>query len=115
MLRKLIDPSIDPSIDARVRLGEFSLVSRRVSSLKEVLQYLADNGGSAQMKWYDHKEDLITLSKLFPNRYFKLSGEGEERGDEWEAEFFQGKAKRCLYKRVAPDMQAAEWGKWEGR
>lgn len=35
------------------------------------------------LKWYNHKEDMIALSKEFPDVIFMLEGEGEERDDNW--------------------------------
>lgn len=35
------------------------------------------------IKWYDHVEDMIKLSKVFPETLFILDGWGEELGDVW--------------------------------
>lgn len=35
------------------------------------------------IKWYDHIEDMIKLSKVFPETLFILDGWGEELGDVW--------------------------------
>lgn len=42
-------------------------------------------------KWYDHEEDLKTLSKKYPGTVFILDGEGEEYPDIWRKTFFRGK------------------------
>lgn len=34
-------------------------------------------------KWYDCEEDMIKLGKLFPEMCFCLSGNGEDRDDNW--------------------------------
>ena len=41
-------------------------------------------------KWYDHDEDLIELSKRFPDYTFILEGEGEENDDLWRAIYYDG-------------------------
>ena len=41
------------------------------------------NEDSGEWKWYRHKEDMIQLAKAFPEFYFTLCGEGEEREDVW--------------------------------
>lgn len=33
------------------------------------------------IKWYDHVEDMIKLSKVFPETLFILDGWGEELGE----------------------------------
>lgn len=43
------------------------------------------------MKWYDHTEDMIELSKLFPTVVFTLDGHGEDRDDIWREYYFNGK------------------------
>jgi len=50
---------------------------------------------SEQYKWYDYKEDMVKLSKLFPTTLFTLNGEGEESGDIWKQYFKNGKSQLC--------------------
>jgi len=45
-------------------------------------------------KWYSCEEDMIELSKLFPEIVFTIEGWGEEREDIWREYFFNGK---CQY------------------
>ena len=42
------------------------------------------------MKWYDYYEDMQSISKLFPEVIFHLSGDGEDHDDLWEADFMNG-------------------------
>lgn len=42
-------------------------------------------------KWYEHQEDMINLSKQFPEVLFILSGEGEDREDNWREYYRNGK------------------------
>jgi hypothetical protein len=46
-------------------------------------------------KWYNHHEDMIALSKLYPNALFCLAGSGEESGDLWKAYYKNGKSQYC--------------------
>ena len=50
------------------------------------------------LKWYDHEDDLIKLSLLFPDIVFDLYGEGDESGDIWHKYFLNGKVQRCFAK-----------------
>ena len=47
------------------------------------------------MKWYDHDDDLIALSKKFPDVTFVLYGEGEERDDNWITYYKNGDYEYC--------------------
>lgn len=42
------------------------------------------------LKWYDHTNDMIEISKQFPNITFILDGEGEERSDIWREYYCNG-------------------------
>jgi len=43
-------------------------------------------------KWYNWKEDMLELSKLYPEVLFTLEGSGEEKEDQWKAYFKGGKS-----------------------
>lgn len=43
------------------------------------------------VKWYTHEGDMLKFSLAYPHTVFKLSGEGEERGDTWVKYFKNGK------------------------
>jgi len=47
------------------------------------------------VKWYDHDEEMLELSKQFPNTVFCLHGEGEESGDLWYCYYKNGKKQYC--------------------
>jgi hypothetical protein len=43
------------------------------------------------MKWYGYEEDMLALSKDYPDYLFILQGDGEDRGDDWVMYFKGGK------------------------
>lgn len=47
--------------------------------------------GFVSGKWYEWEEDMRLLSNANPEILFKLTGHGEEAGDEWKAYFKGGK------------------------
>lgn len=57
------------------------------------------NGETISCKWYNSKEDMIDLSKKFPELLFSVDAAGEEPGDLWRAWARNGK-----YKRIEPEM-----------
>lgn len=46
-------------------------------------------------KWYDHTDDMISLSKVFPDMQFRLHGIGEEDNDIWYHYFHNGADEYC--------------------
>jgi hypothetical protein len=46
-------------------------------------------------KWYDHTEDMLKISKEYPEFIFKLRGEGEENGDMWVKYYKNGRYQTC--------------------
>lgn len=57
--------------------------------------------------WYSCREDMIRLSRTFPDVYFQLYVEGEDHNDDWRASFKDGKyqvnyAER-VYEPLIPD------------
>lgn len=67
--------------------GEGEIISKIVDSLSK--RFEIDNESTA--KWYEHEDEMIEVSKQFPDTIFKLQGEGEERIDVWEKFFKDGK------------------------
>jgi hypothetical protein len=55
-----------------------------------------------EMKWYDHEEDMTTLSKEFPNILFVLDGVGEEFPDAWRKWFYNGTVEASYAEVVYP-------------
>ena len=54
------------------------------------------------MKWYDNYDDMIEISKKFPDITFVLEGEGEEAGDLWVKYFNNGEGEECYAEIVYP-------------
>ena len=51
---------------------------------------LLENFFEEPIKWYDHIEDMIKLSRVFPETLFILDGWGEELGDVWRELYMDG-------------------------
>ena len=60
-------------------------------------------------KWYDWEEDMKALAKLFPDIYFTLEGEGEDREDWWIAEFFGNRSCVRRAEILQPDRTTRVW------
>lgn len=58
------------------------------------LSYALDEDADS-CKWYNHEDDMLRLSREFPDVLFELTGEGEGAGDLWRKYFKNGKVQRC--------------------
>lgn len=45
-----------------------------------------------ECKWYVYRQEMKSISEMFPDIVFVLSGEGEESGDIWKEYFKNGKS-----------------------
>lgn len=50
------------------------------------------NDEAQGVKWYDHENDMIALSRLYPTVLFALTGTGEEPHDQWRTWYRSGKS-----------------------
>lgn len=67
-----------------------------------------DGSRSESCKWYDHQNDLVEFSKLFPEFLFILEGEGEEPGDLWKLYVKNGKGKKVRAKIVFDEVKLTD-------
>jgi len=51
--------------------------------------------GCETLKWYSHEKDMKKFSEKYPDKLFKLQGDGEESGDMWIKYFQNGKVQIC--------------------
>lgn len=49
------------------------------------------NGDMDEMKWYDYEQDMLQLSREFPDVLYVLHAEGED-GERWRTYFKGGKS-----------------------
>ena len=47
------------------------------------------------IKWYDHQQDMMSYSISYPDLVFCLTGEGEDREDNWKEWYKNGKMYIC--------------------
>lgn len=67
-----------------------------VEHLKDVSGYGYWDSDSLSAKWYSYEEDTITASKQYPEVLYCVTGEGEERDDNWIFYAKAGEWERCL-------------------
>ena len=69
--------------------------------------YLVEEG--CEWKWYSWKEDMKIIAELFPDVFFELEGEGEDRDDWWRANFMGNKFCIRRAKIIPPEDQKLVW------
>lgn len=59
----------------------------------EYMSYAMEEDGTTadSCKWYECDDDMLELSKKYPDVIFTLAGEGEESGDLWRTYYRNGK------------------------
>ena len=60
------------------------------------------------MKWYEAEDDMKELSKRYPEYWFLLYGEGEDRNDIWKAMFHNGVMQKVYAEIYFPDIDKNE-------
>ena len=60
---------------------------------------------SDSMGWYDHEEDMLEISKQFPEIIFVLYGEGEAHDDLWRKYFANGEYEEAYAEIVYPKLK----------
>ena len=48
-------------------------------------------GTNEPVNWFCHDDDMLEISRRFPQVLFSLHGEGESNGDIWESHYLGGK------------------------
>ncbi len=62
-------------------------------------------GGALTASWYEHEEEVLSLSRGFPATIFILHGIGEEQGDMWKKRFINGSLEIIRATLVFPDFE----------
>lgn len=66
-----------------------------VNAITNISQYefewCGDDGISTYSKWYDFDDDMRKLSELFPDKLFRVDGQGEDLDDIWRTYWKNGK------------------------
>ena len=79
----------------------------------EILRYALDSGGNSAdcVKWHEWQTDMKKLSLRHPDLVFHLTGDGEENGDLWKADFWQGEMQLRPAELVYPPFDPTFGGK----
>lgn len=60
-------------------------------------------------RWHDHDQDMIELSKVFPEMTFNLCGTGEDADDRWYTLYRNGEYETIYAEIVWPEPQRIKW------
>ena len=98
------DLTMYPRQDEKKELEILREIAAKIYSYssEEISDSTAEWCLSDHMKWYDNYDDMIEISKKFPDITFVLEGEGEEAGDLWVKYFNNGEGEECYAEIVYP-------------
>lgn len=71
--------------------------------------YYAEFYSSDIAQWRSSEEDILDMSRAFPDFVFKLHGEGEGSGDLWNEYYHNGECEYCPAEIVYPEPQKIKW------
>lgn len=66
------------------------------------------NGHWDSCKWYDHNDDMIEISKKYPEYLFTLDGEGEENDDIWRSFYRNGQSYDWRLEVIWPEFEESK-------
>ncbi|MGM0815336.1 MAG: hypothetical protein ACQEUO_07410 [Bacillota bacterium] len=78
-----------------------------ISPRKECL-VAAFNGCGDDMKWYECDEDVLEVSRQFPEVLITVKGDGESSRDFWKTYFKNGKMQHCQGRVVYDEFDEKE-------
>ena len=61
------------------------------------------------VKWYDHKDQMAEISKMFPDYVFRLYGVGEDHNDMWYEYYRNGEYEECAARITYPEPENIKW------
>jgi len=64
---------------------------------------------SEPVNWFTSNEDMIELSKAFPQFVFRLNGDGEVSDDMWDHYYQNGEDELCLVELNFPEPTKIKW------
>ena len=81
------------------KMYDAGLMDNIKDALKEISGYTGwyyqnDALSLSEVKWYDHEQDMQTLSQRFPDVKFEVHCCGED-GQQWMISALSGKTERC--------------------
>jgi len=80
-------------------------LSREATSREVDLVMLEEN-----IKWHDHDNDMLEISKEMDDYVFVLYGEGEESDDNWKNVYYNGKGIGVEQQTYYPAISLSELG-----
>lgn len=93
------NPNAEQEMEITLEIASFFGMREEVTIKTHYSEFLEQ-----EMKWYEHDEDMLKLSKKFKDFLFTLGGEGEESGDIWTCYYKNGKKQHEKAKIVQGDF-----------
>lgn len=74
----------------KVRMTVLEAIEEVYKETESELAFIHAMAEGEPTKWYDHEKDMLSVSREWPDRVFRLDGEGKESGDIWVKFFKDG-------------------------
>lgn len=95
---------IDESLD-ELEVLDYALTEGWLDKYNNMIEW----GACDMVKWYQHEEDMLKISKWFPEFTFCLFGDGESGDDHWAHYFHNGEEELCVAEIVYPSPKKIKW------
>ena len=100
-----------------VECGDSSLLESDSfkADFNRITSYDLDALDNDLLKWYDYDNNMLEISKLYPNTVFLLTGDGEEALDLWKAYYCNGESERVEVEIKFPEVDVSSIGNIKDR
>lgn len=93
-IQEIKDSNLSEKTKQRLISGLISDITKEYQNhyvtKSDVVDIIGHDPFNDSCKWYDHEEDIISVSKKFNGVLFVLTGHGEDRDDIWKKYFYNG-------------------------
>ena len=81
----------------------------------KITDYHLESLDNDTLKWHEYDENMLEISKLYPDTVFRLEGEGEDRDDSWKSYYCNGDSAESRATIVYPPVDISSIGNIKAR
>lgn len=102
---------------APVSEEQYNSISAFLKELRDVEEECFEDGAgywkNIQDTWYQSFDDMVSISKQFPEVLFTLTGYGDQRDDQWIEYFKNGRVQHCSVYSLEVPLRPHRWSSVE--
>ena len=92
---------------------QYKSISALLKELRDVVEECFDNcvgyWENTQDTWYQSFDDMVLVSRQFPEVLFALTGYGDDRDDQWIEYFKNGRVQHCSVYSLEEPLRPHRW------